>query len=273
MDVYGVSAAECFPVDDLLDFSNDQLFTTTDSASVQYYSENNYAAATGGGHCNANQYYSADFTHDLCVPVSTISLQSSVFVSVTGSCSITYRTGVALEFRRRLLHLFPVKLLGRKCQSPTRRVIPRQITQQTVESSSTYNIQPNLDFLARICRSDGRKVEVQAKRELAEFVGTNRRPPLAVAVGELGATVHALRVGEDAAVAGRAPGAEDAVQRVRRAVQVGAAGAGVQASGEPDVRADSALQLSPEGHGAAEAEGGGRRRGDSPATAAAPQPP
>ncbi|KAI8572350.1 hypothetical protein RHMOL_Rhmol01G0191700 [Rhododendron molle] len=68
MDVYGVSAAECFPIDDLLDFSNDQLFTTTDSASVQYYSENNYAAATGGGHCNANQYYSADFTHDLCVP-------------------------------------------------------------------------------------------------------------------------------------------------------------------------------------------------------------
>lgn len=89
MDVYGVSAAECFPYDDLLDFSNDQLFTTTDSASVQYYTENNYAAATGGGHCNANQYYSADFTHDLCVPVSTISLQSSVFVSVTGSCSIT----------------------------------------------------------------------------------------------------------------------------------------------------------------------------------------
>ncbi|KAG5565458.1 hypothetical protein RHGRI_001372 [Rhododendron griersonianum] len=72
MDVYGVSAAECFPVDDLLDFSNDQLFTTTDSASVQYYSENNYAAATGGGHCNANQYYSADFTHDLCVPTDDV---------------------------------------------------------------------------------------------------------------------------------------------------------------------------------------------------------
>lgn len=88
MDVYGVSAAECFPIDDLLDFSNDKLFTTTDSASVQYYSENNYAAATGD-HCNANQYYSADLTHDLCVPVSTISLQSSSFVCVTGSCSIT----------------------------------------------------------------------------------------------------------------------------------------------------------------------------------------
>ena len=67
--------------------------------------------------------------------------------------------------------------------------------------------------------------------------------------------MHALRVGEDAAVEDGADGAEDAVQRLRREVQVGEAGAGVQAGGEPDVRADAALELSPEGSGAAAAEG------------------
>lgn len=75
--------------------------------------------------------------------------------------------------------------------------------------------------------------------------------------------MHALCVGEDAAVEDGAAGAEDAVQRLRREVQVGAARAGVQARGEPDIRADSALQLSSEGSGAAAAEG------PAPATAAA----
>lgn len=67
--------------------------------------------------------------------------------------------------------------------------------------------------------------------------------------------MHALRVREDAAVEDGAAGAEDAVQRLRREVQIGATRAGVQAGSEPDVRADSALELSPESYGAAAAEG------------------
>jgi hypothetical protein len=80
--------------------------------------------------------------------------------------------------------------------------------------------------------------------------------------------VHALRVGEDAAVADGAAGPQDPVQRVRGEVQVRAAGAGVQAGSQSHVRADAALQLAPQGHGAAPPEGAGhdprqptRRRG------------
>ena len=70
-----------------------------------------------------------------------------------------------------------------------------------------------------------------------------------------GPEVPALRHGQDAAVADRAHGPEDPVQRVRREVQVGPAGAGVQARGEPDVCADEALELAPQGAGAAAPEG------------------
>lgn len=64
-----------------------------------------------------------------------------------------------------------------------------------------------------------------------------------------------LCVGEDAAVANGTPGAEDAVQRVRREVQVGSASARIQTRGEPHLRADAALQLSPESDGAPSPEG------------------
>lgn len=67
--------------------------------------------------------------------------------------------------------------------------------------------------------------------------------------------MRALRVGEDAAVADGPTGAEDAVQRVRREVQVGSARSGVPTRREPDVRADSALELAPEGDGAPAPEG------------------
>ncbi|CAH9064764.1 unnamed protein product [Cuscuta epithymum] len=79
-----------------------------------------------------------------------------------------------------------------------------------------------------------------------------------------GAEVPALRDGQDAAVADGADGAEDAVQRVRGEVQVGAAGAGVPAGGEPDVHADEALEFAPEGSGDPAAEGASP--GPAPAT-------
>ena len=77
--------------------------------------------------------------------------------------------------------------------------------------------------------------------------------------------VPALRDRQDASVEDGAAGPQDAVQRVRCAVQVGAPRAGVPSGGEPDVRGVQALQLPPEGAGAAPPEGG--------APAPAPAPP
>ncbi|CAL5398083.1 unnamed protein product [Camellia sinensis] len=85
--------------------------------------------------------------------------------------------------------------------------------------------------------------------------------------------MHALRVGEDAAVANRTVGAEDAVQRVRSPFQVGQAGAGVQAGGESDLRVDSTLELSPESNGAQAAEGDAPARTAGGGAAASPPPP
>ncbi|XP_059312959.1 GATA transcription factor 4 [Lycium ferocissimum] len=74
MDVYGVSAPELFRIDDLLDFSNDEIFsinntnsTTTDSQHGHHHQPHSSAAA-------ANYYdnflpnSSDDFTDNLCVP-------------------------------------------------------------------------------------------------------------------------------------------------------------------------------------------------------------
>lgn len=63
----------------------------------------------------------------------------------------------------------------------------------------------------------------------------------------VGAEVLALPVGQDAAVAGRTDGAEDAVQRLRSAVQVGAAAAGVPAGEQPDFLEQTALEFSSKG--------------------------
>lgn len=70
-----------------------------------------------------------------------------------------------------------------------------------------------------------------------------------------GAAVSPLRHGQDAAVADRPNGPEDAVQRLRRQVQIRASSAGVPAGGESDVRADETFQFSSESYGAPAAEG------------------
>lgn len=53
-------------------------------------------------------------------------------------------------------------------------------------------------------------------------------------------------------------GTKDAVQRVRRTLQIRAARAGVQTGFEPDVRDGEALELAPESDGAPATEGGER---------------
>lgn len=64
-----------------------------------------------------------------------------------------------------------------------------------------------------------------------------------------------LRRRQDAAVENGAVRAEDAVQCVRGEVQVGAAGAGISAGGEPHVCADEAFEFAQEGSRAEEEEG------------------
>lgn len=94
MDVYGLpsSAADCsFPIDDLLDFSNDELFSSasasassSDSDSLHLHlhhphylptpldnPSNNHRLFLPTNNVNAPTHFSTDFTNDLCVPVST----------------------------------------------------------------------------------------------------------------------------------------------------------------------------------------------------------
>ncbi|PHT60695.1 GATA transcription factor 2 [Capsicum baccatum] len=76
MDVYGVSAPDLFRIDDLLDFSNDQIFSTNntnpDSSSHQYHhqphSHNSSSAATATYYDNLLPNSSDDFTDNLYVP-------------------------------------------------------------------------------------------------------------------------------------------------------------------------------------------------------------
>lgn len=74
-------------------------------------------------------------------------------------------------------------------------------------------------------------------------------------------------------MADRAHGPEDAVQRLRGQVQVGQARTGVPTRGEPDFRADEALQLAPEGAGAAATERDGKKSAAVYASSATAAPP
>ncbi|KAI8024156.1 GATA transcription factor 2 [Camellia lanceoleosa] len=73
MDGYGLSGPECFPIDDLLDFSNDDLFSASTTTDHHHHltSSNNTSISGGGGNApNLNQ--STDFTDDLCVPSDVV---------------------------------------------------------------------------------------------------------------------------------------------------------------------------------------------------------
>ncbi|XP_057498821.1 GATA transcription factor 2-like [Actinidia eriantha] len=71
MDAYGTSATECFRVDDLLDFSNDEIFSGAATADSDLHRLPPYGRtyAPGGAHYSAqNLTESTNFTDDLCVP-------------------------------------------------------------------------------------------------------------------------------------------------------------------------------------------------------------
>ncbi|MCD7457363.1 GATA-binding factor 2 [Datura stramonium] len=81
MDVYGVSAPDLFRIDDLLDFSNDEIFSintnssnTTTPDSHHHHQPHSYNSSSSAA-ASAGNYYDAllpnssdDFTDNLCVP-------------------------------------------------------------------------------------------------------------------------------------------------------------------------------------------------------------
>lgn len=80
MDVYGVSAPDLFRIDDLLDFSNDEIFSinsnsssTTATPDSQHHHHqphsDNSSAATANYYDALLPNCSDDFTDNLCVPV------------------------------------------------------------------------------------------------------------------------------------------------------------------------------------------------------------
>lgn len=85
MDIYGLpsdntTTQDLFRIDDLLDFSNDELFTSSSSAATT----NTTAISADTNHLPQPQHQSfesfnpsSDFTGDLCVPVSYILLKLS----------------------------------------------------------------------------------------------------------------------------------------------------------------------------------------------------
>ncbi|XP_010413546.1 PREDICTED: GATA transcription factor 4-like isoform X2 [Camelina sativa] len=70
MDVYGMSSPDLLRIDDLLDFSNDEIFsssssTVTSSAASSVASENPFNFPSSA---HTSPPLLTDFTHDLCVP-------------------------------------------------------------------------------------------------------------------------------------------------------------------------------------------------------------
>lgn len=82
MDLYGLQTSDFFRIDDLLDFTNDELFssTTTDSGNLPppEIASGNRSLAASGNRDQPNTFHSADFTDDLCVPVSITLLRPYV---------------------------------------------------------------------------------------------------------------------------------------------------------------------------------------------------
>ncbi|GMN56334.1 hypothetical protein TIFTF001_025448 [Ficus carica] len=223
MDMYGLSAQDCFRVDDLLDFSNDDLFSSSsvDAADLHHHHHHHHHLPPPPPTTSSSFSFSAptDFTNDLCV------------------ARRRGRAGVAVAVRGRLVQRLSERRERRRSGGdvPERLVVFRPSTEQAIKSSGLR------------CRRklDGDEIKVE-ERDIAA-VGRSRR--------RRGTQVRTLRIGEDAAVADGPNGPEDAVQRVRREIQIGPARPRVQARREPNIHADSALELPPEGSGAPPPEG------------------
>lgn len=74
MDLYGLPSSDFFGIDDLLDFSNEELFSSitndSDNLPPPDVVSGNRSLAVSGNRDQLSAHYNTDFTDDLCVPVS-----------------------------------------------------------------------------------------------------------------------------------------------------------------------------------------------------------
>lgn len=102
MDLYGLQTSDFFRIDDLLDFTNDELFssTTTDSGNLPppEIASGNRSLAASGNRDQPNTFHSADFTDDLCVPVSITLLPQNKTLCPTFFFSFIFFGGILCDF-------------------------------------------------------------------------------------------------------------------------------------------------------------------------------
>ncbi|KAH7519645.1 GATA transcription factor 4 [Ziziphus jujuba] len=103
MDVYGLSATDCFRIDDLLDFSNDDIFSSsttttsssTDSETNHYHHHPPQPQDPSILINNTAHLSSTDFTNDLCVPGDDVAELEWLSQFVDDSFSDFPMTGLA----------------------------------------------------------------------------------------------------------------------------------------------------------------------------------
>ncbi|XP_009776947.1 GATA transcription factor 4 [Nicotiana sylvestris] len=127
MDVYGVSAPDLFRIDDLLDFSNDEIFSinsnsssTTATPDSQHHHHHLHQPHSDNSSAATANYYDAllpncsdDFTDNLCVPSDDVaelewlsnfvedSFSSFPTNSVTGTMNLSSNTTASFHGRSR----------------------------------------------------------------------------------------------------------------------------------------------------------------------------
>ncbi|KAH0989845.1 hypothetical protein GBA52_001328 [Prunus armeniaca] len=294
----GGGGGDHFMVEDLLDFSNDDAVITDGGATFDNVTGNSTESSTLTvvDSCNSSSLSGSEpnvipdigsrniaegpFSSDLCVPYDDLAELEWLSNFVEESFSS--------EDLQKLQLISGMKARPDESASETRQLQPERNRNDNAHNTTTTNnnpiFNPDVSPTSSSEQSDvvssgpasplpppsstGKKTVKSApkKKESPEGPGggTGGRPE-----------VPALRDGQDAAVADRAHGSEDAVQRVRGPVQVRSARTRVPTRLEPDVRADEALQLAPQGAGASAPEGDGEGAAAvySPSTAAAASPP
>ncbi|KAE8734477.1 GATA transcription factor 2 [Hibiscus syriacus] len=72
MDMYGVSTPEVFPIDDLLDLSNEELFSSASTSTNKPASETTFSFASSSSAAFHSSFSNNDFPHDLCLPTDDV---------------------------------------------------------------------------------------------------------------------------------------------------------------------------------------------------------
>lgn len=95
VNMYGLTASDTFPIDELLDFSNEELFSSADYSQHPHLLQQNTSTAVSLHSHDPNS--STDFTDDLRIPVrATLNAPFGIRENV-GNCSV-----LQLNFNSRL---------------------------------------------------------------------------------------------------------------------------------------------------------------------------